>query len=68
MCSLILVAHVILGVLVLVGVRRVTVVIVHIGHEDVVNVIYFCVTIFVVILCQEMYSLHSPLVTVDFVR
>ena len=37
MCSLI--AHVVLCVLVLVGVGRVTVVIVHIGHEDVVVVI-----------------------------
>ena len=45
--------------LVLVGVRRVTVVIVHIGHEEVVVVIQFCVAIFVVIfLCQEMYSLQ----------
>ena len=38
-CSDLHVAHV--------GVRRVTVVIVHIGHEDVVVVIYFCVAIFV---------------------
>ena len=37
MCSLIHVAHVVLCVLVLVGVRRVTVV--HIGHEEVLVVI-----------------------------
>ena len=37
-CSVLHVAHV--------GVRRVTVVIVHIGHEEVVVVIYFCVAIF----------------------
>ena len=50
-CSVLLVAHV--------GVRRVTVVIVHIGHEEVVVVIYFCVAIFVRdLLYQEMYSLH----------
>ena len=58
MCSLI--AHVVLCVLVLVGVRRVTVVIVHIGHEDVVVVIHFCVAIFVRdLLYQEMFSLHA---------
>ena len=39
MCSLIRVAHVVLCVLVLVGVGHVTVVIIHIGHEDVVVVI-----------------------------
>ena len=39
MCSLIHVAHVVLCVLVLVGVGRVTVVIVHIGHEEVLVVI-----------------------------
>ena len=44
-CSVLHVAHV--CVLVLVGVGRVTVV--HIGHEDVVVVIYFYVAIFVVI-------------------
>ena len=51
-CSVLHVAHV--------GVRRVTVVIVHIGHEDVVVVVYFCVAIFVRdFLYQEMYSLHT---------
>ena len=55
-CSVLHVAHV------LVGVRRVTVV--HIGHEDVVVVIYFCIAIFVRdLLYQEMYSLQSPLET-----
>ena len=55
MCSLI--AHVVLCVLVLVGVRRVTVV--HIGHEDVVVVIHFCVAILCRdLLYQEMYSLQ----------
>ena len=49
-------AHV---VLVLVGVRRVTVVIVHIGLEGVLVVMYFCGAIFVRgLLYQEMYSLH----------
>ena len=49
-------AHV---VLVLVGVRRVTVVIVHIGLEGVLVVIHFCVAIFVRdFLYQEMFSLH----------
>ena len=47
-------AHV---VLVLVGVRRVTVV--HIGYEGVLVVIHFCVAIFVRdLLYQEMFSLH----------
>ena len=60
MCSLIHVAHVVLCVLVLVGVRRVTVVIVHIGHDEVLVVIqilrsYFCRDF----LYQEMYSLHE---------
>ena len=56
-------AHV---VLVLVGVSRVTVV--HIGLEGVLVVIHFCVAIFVrELLYQEMYSLHSPSVTVDCV-
>ena len=51
-------AHV---VLVLVGVRRVTVVIVHIGLGEVVVVIHFYVAIFVRnLLYQEMYSLHIP--------
>ena len=49
--------------LVLVGVRRVTVVhivhIVHIGYEDVLVVMYFCVAIFVRdLLYQEMFSLQ----------
>ena len=58
-CSLIHVAHVVLCVLVLVGVRRVTVVIVHIGHEDVVVVIQFLRSHFCRdFLYQEMYSLH----------
>ena len=57
MCSFTRVAHVVLCVVVLVGVGRVTVV--HIGHEDVVVVIYFCVAIFVRdLLYQEMYSLQ----------
>ena len=46
-----------------VGVRRVTVVIVHIGHEEVVVVIYFCVAIFVVIFCIwrcTLYRARSP--------
>ena len=51
-CSVLHVAHV------LVGVRRVTVV--HIGHEDVVVVINFCVAIFVRdFLYQEMFSLQT---------
>ena len=46
--------------LVFFSVRHVTVVIVHIGHEDVVVVIQFCVAIFVRdLLYQEMYSLHT---------
>ena len=57
-CSVLHVAHV--CVLVLVGVGRVTVVIVHIGHEDVLVVIQFCVAIFVRdLLYQEMHSLHK---------
>ena len=60
MCSLIHVAHVVLCVLVLVGVRRVTVVIVHVGHDEVLVVIQFCVAIFVRdLLYQEIYSLHD---------
>ena len=56
-------AHV---VLVLVGVRRVT--IVHIGDEVVLVVKHFCVAIFVrELLYQEMFSLHHPSVTVDCV-
>ena len=50
-------AHV---VLVLVGVRRVTVVIVHIGHQDVVVVIYFCVAILFVICCIRRCTLYTP--------
>ena len=53
-CSVLHVTHV------FVGVRRVTVVIVHIGHERVLVVMYFCVAIFVRdLLYQEMYSLHN---------
>ena len=59
-CSILHVAHV--------CVRRVTVVIVHIGHEDVVVVIHFCVAIFGRdLLYQEMYSFLTPSVTVDCV-
>ena len=60
MCSLIHVTHVVLCVLVLVGVRLVTVVIVHIGHEEVLVVIQFCVAIFVVIFCIRRCSLYTP--------
>ena len=53
---------------VLVLVRRVTVVIVHNGHQDVVVVVQFCVAIFVrELLYQEVFSLHSPSETVDCV-
>ena len=53
---------------VLVLVRGVTVVIVHIGLEDVLVVIFFYVAIFVRdLLYQEMFSLHIPSVTVDCV-
>ena len=48
-------AHV---VLVLVGVRRVTVVIVHIGLEGVLVVIHFCVAILFVNCCIRRYSLY----------
>ena len=51
-CSVLHVAHV------LVGVRRVTVV--HIGHEDVVVVIHFCVAILFVIFCIRRCSLYTP--------
>ena len=55
-------AHVVLAL-----VRRVTVV--HIGLQDVVVVIYFCVAIFVrELLYQEVFSLHPPSVTVDCVE
>ena len=57
MCSLI--AHVVLCVLVLVGVGHVTVVIVHIGLDDVLVVIHFCVAIFVVICCIRRCSLYK---------
>ena len=50
-CSVLHVAHVV--------VRRVTVVIVHIGHEDVVVVIHFCVAISVVIFCIRRCSLYT---------
>ena len=49
-------AHV---VLVLVGVRRVTVVIVHIGLEGVLVVIHFCVAILFVNCCIRRYSLYT---------
>ena len=52
-CSVLHVAHV--------GVRRVTVVIVHIGHEDVVVVIHFCVAILFVIFCIKRCSLYITL-------
>ena len=48
-------AHV---VLVLVGVRRVTVV--HIGREGVLVVIHFFVAILFVIFCIRRYSLYTP--------
>ena len=51
-------AHV---VLVLVGVRRVTVVIVHIGHQDVVVVIYLCVANLFVNCCIRRCSLYRNL-------
>ena len=51
-CSVLHVAHV--------GVRRVTVVIVHIGHEDVVVVIHFCAAIFVVIFCIKRILFTLP--------
>ena len=52
-CSILNVAHV--------GVRRVTVVIVHTGHEEVVVVKYFGVAFFVrELLYQEVFSLHLP--------
>ena len=50
-CSVLHVAHV--------GVRRVTVVIVHIGRDEVLVVIYFCVTILVVIFCIRRCSLYT---------
>ena len=50
-------AHV---VLVLVGVRRVTVVIVHIGHEGVLVVIHFCVAILFVNCCIRRYLFTPP--------
>ena len=52
-------AHV---VLVLVGVRRVTVVIVHIGLEGVLVVIHFCVAILFVNCCIKRCSLYTILV------
>ena len=55
MCSLIV--NVVLCVLVLVGVRRVTVV--HIGHEEVVVVIHFYVAILFVIFCIRRCSLYN---------
>ena len=50
-CSVLHVAHA--------GVRRVTVVIVHIGHEEVVVVIYFCVAILFVIFCIRRCTLYN---------
>ena len=51
-CSILHVAHV--------GVRRVTLVIVHNGHQDVVVVVDFFVAIFVrELLYQEVFSLHK---------
>ena len=47
-------------VLVLVGVRRVTVVIVHIGLEGVLVVIHFYVPILFVNCCIRRYSLYTP--------
>ena len=58
MCSLINVAHVVLCVLVLVGVGCVTVV--HIGREEVLVVMQFCVAIFVVIFCIRRCTLYTP--------
>ena len=49
-------AHV---VLVLVYVRRVTVVIVHIGLDEVVVVIHFCVAILFVNCCIKRYSFYT---------
>ena len=49
--------------LVLVGirhVRRVTIVIVHIGLEGVLVVMYFCVAILFVNCCIGRYSLYTP--------
>ena len=57
-CSVLHVAHVVLCVLVLVGVGRVTVV--HIGHEDVLVVIQFCVAIFIVIFSIRRCTLYTP--------
>ena len=51
-CSDLLVAHV--------GVRRVTVVIVHIGLDEVVVVIHFCVAILSVNCCIRRCSLYTP--------
>ena len=51
-CSDLHVAHV--------GVRRVTVVIVHIGHEGVLVVMYLCVAILFVICCIRRCTLYTP--------
>ena len=60
-------AHVVLVLVGVLHVRRVTVVIVHNSHQDVV-VVKFCVAIFVrELLYQEMFSLHPPSVTEDCV-
>ena len=50
-CSILHVAHV--------GVRRVTLVIVHNGHQDVVVVVDFCVAILFVNCCIRRYSLYT---------
>ena len=52
------IAHVVLCVLVLVGVRRVTVD-VHIGLDEVVVVRHFCVAILFVNCCIRRYSLYT---------
>ena len=68
MCSLIHVAHVVLCVLVLVGVGCVTVVIVHIGHDEVLVVEQFYVAIFVVIFCIRRCTLYTPDSANDWMR
>ena len=58
-CSILHVAHV--------GVRRVTLVIVHIGYEGVVVIHTFAKPFVRELLYQEIFSLHLPSVTVDCV-
>ena len=65
MCSLINVAHFVLCVLVLVDAGCVAVV--HIGHEDVLVVIQFCVASFVVIFCIKRCTLYMSLTVVCLV-